>query len=148
MKKIKYLQNALAICLNSKTLFEYAGNSFNSSTELTNTTSSAAVTQNNNSDGEFVKHILLFESRLQFALKTLIKLWLSGVKDTKHQAELYKKMYMETLNIRKVTGAQHDENSVNTLALTFANLLARLSELERMHANNIANNTINKNASC
>ncbi|XP_065360485.1 erythroid differentiation-related factor 1 [Calliphora vicina] len=150
MKKIKNLQQALEICLNSKTLFEYAVTNLNSSAELTTSTATAAAaaaaaTQNTNSEGEFLKHILLFESRLQFALKNLIKLWLSGVKDTKQWAELYKKMYMETLHIRKVTGVQHELSGVKQLAQQFANLLERLTQLERIHTNNITNNN---NASC
>lgn len=136
MKKIKNLQQALEICLNSKHLFEYAVTNFSSSDEPTNST----ATQNNNNQEEFLKHLLLFESRLQFVLKTLIKLWLSVGKDPKHSADLYKKMYMETLNIRKVTGAQHEQNDVNVLAQKFANLLERLTQLEHMHANNISNN--------
>lgn len=121
----------------------------NSSAELTSSTATAAAaaaaTQTSNSEGEFLKHILLFESRLQFALKNLIKLWLSGLKDTKQRAELYKKMYMETLHIRKATGAQHELSGVKQLALQFANLLERLTQLERIHTNNITNNNI---ASC
>lgn len=140
MKKIKNLQQALEICLNSKSLFEYAVSNLNSSAELTST-ASAATSQSGNSEGEFLKHLLLFESRLQFVLKTLIKLWLSGVKDTKQRADLYKKMYMETLNIRKVTGAQKELNGgVKQLAQQFANLLERLIQLERTHTNNVANN--------
>ncbi|KAM7356540.1 erythroid differentiation-related factor 1 [Cochliomyia hominivorax] len=152
MKKIKNLQQALEICLNCKSLFEYAVSNLYSSTELTNSTansaannSTAAAAQNTNNESEFLKHILLFESRLQFALKTLIKLWLSGVKDTKQRADLYKKMYMETLNIRKVTGAQHELNSVKILAQQFANLLERLTQLEQTHTNNITNNNTNTN---
>lgn len=139
MKKIKNLQQALEICLNSKSLFEYAVSNFNTSAELTSS-ASATTAQSGNSEGEFLKHLLLFESRLQFVLKTLIKLWLSGVKDTKQRADLYKKMYMETLNIRKVTGAQKELNGVKQLAQQFANLLERLIQLERTHTNNVANN--------
>lgn len=141
MKKIKNLQQALEMCLMCKSLFEYAVSNFSSSNELTNpTATAAAVIQNANSEGEFLKHILLFESRLQFALRTLIKLWLSGAKDTKQRAELYKKMYMETLNIRKVTGAQHELDGVKILAQQFASLLERLTQLQRIHTNNITNN--------
>ncbi|KNC34701.1 hypothetical protein FF38_09133 [Lucilia cuprina] len=148
MKKIKNLQQALEICLNSKPLFEYAVSNL-SSAELTNSTANVTSTasQNTTSEGEFLKHILLFESRLQYALKTLIKLWLSGVKDTKQRAELYKKMYMETLNIRKVTGSQHAEHGVKVLAQQFANLLERLTQLEQIHTNNITNNNNNNNNS-
>lgn len=74
---------------------------------------------------------------MQFALKTLIKLWLSGgLKDPKQKVELYKKMYMETLNIRKVTGTQHEQTNVKVMAQQFANLLERLEQLENTHTNN------------
>lgn len=145
MKKIKNLQQALEICLSCKSLFEYAVSNLNSSTEQTANAAANSSSQNANNEGEFLKHILLFESRLQFALKTLIKLWLSGVKDTKQRADLYKKMYMETLNIRKVTGQQQDMNGVKVLAQQFANLLERLTQLERIHTNNITNNNNNSN---
>lgn len=143
------MQQVLDICLNSKLIFEYAlSNGNNTSSGSENNTNASALSVggsgNNNNNEEFQQHILLFESRLQNALKTLIKLWLSA-KDPKQKAELYKKMYMETLNIRKVTGAQHQLSGVKQLAQQFANLLERLTQLERIHTNNITNNN---NASC
>lgn len=144
--------------MNSKFIFEYAlsnaggvgaENSTNASSSSSSSTSSVGGSSsnsnnnNNNNEVEFQKHILLFESRLQNALKTLIKLWLSA-KDPKQKAELYKKMYMETLNIRKVAGSQHvQKTSVNVLAQQFANLLERLTQLERIHANALNNNSNN-----
>lgn len=142
------MQQVLDICLNSKVIFEYAlSNSSTPSGAENNTnagTSSGGASGNNNNEVEFQKHILLFESRLQNALKTLIKLWLSA-KDPKQKVELYKKMYMETLNIRKVAGSQHEQTSVNVLAQQFSNLLERLTQLERTHANAINNNSNNNN---
>ncbi|XP_013110135.2 erythroid differentiation-related factor 1 [Stomoxys calcitrans] len=146
-QKIKHLQQVLDTCLNSKPLFEYALSNWNSSADngqqpaatASNAAAATAAAGTSNGDAEFQKHILLFESRLQNALKTLIKLWLTA-KDPKQKADLYKKMYMETLNIRKVTGPQHEQTSVDVLAQQFANLLERLTQMERIHANNLNNN--------
>lgn len=157
-QKIKHLQQVLDICINSKLLFEYALSNWNSSADSTATPSVGNANSNSsgaggggggtiasgNNDAEFQKHILLFESRLQNCLKTLIKLWLSA-KDPKQKADLYKKMYMETLNIRKVTGTQHEQTSVTVLAQQFAILLERLTQLERIHANNLNNNNSSNN---
>ncbi|XP_075164289.1 erythroid differentiation-related factor 1 [Haematobia irritans] len=149
MQKIKHFSQVLELCLNSKPLFEYALSNWNSSTDNQPTTaannSATATTAagGGNSEAEFQKHILLFESRLQNALKNLIKLWLNAKDDAKHKADLYKKMYMETLNIRKITGSQNGQTSVTVLAQQLANLLEKLTQWERIHANNLNNNTNN-----
>ncbi|XP_061388075.1 erythroid differentiation-related factor 1 [Musca vetustissima] len=147
-QKIKHLQQLLDICLNSKSLFEYALSNWNSSSDNTASTvgSNSESPASGANETEFRKHILLFESRLQNALKTLIKLLLN-TKDPKQKADLYKKMYMETLNIRKITGVQNEQTmTVMVLAQQFANLLERLTQLERIHANNLNNNNTNNGA--
>lgn len=153
-QKIKHLQQLLDICLNSKPLFEYALSNWNSSADNPSTVGGNSVSASASGGGsggvgsetEFRKHILLFESRLQNALKTLIKLLLN-TKDPKQKADLYKKMYMETLNIRKITGVQNEQTTtVMVLAQQFANLLERLTQLERIHANSLNNNNNNNNS--
>ncbi|XP_037935160.1 erythroid differentiation-related factor 1-like isoform X1 [Teleopsis dalmanni] len=124
--KTKHMQAALDILLSSKSVFEHTSSMYQSA-ENDN------VKSNNNSNAltlssgdEFCKHMLLFESRLQNELKTLIKLFLSG-KDPKKMADTYKKMYMETLVDKKTTGQQN--YTVEQLALKYANLLERLNQL-------------------
>ncbi|XP_036343798.1 erythroid differentiation-related factor 1-like isoform X1 [Rhagoletis pomonella] len=119
-QKIKHLQTALSLCLRSKVVFEHA---------LTANT----PTERNTTNDEFCKHMLLFESRLQNTLKTLIKMLLSG-KDPKKLVELYKRMYMTSLTCKRAAG-EHD-TSVEELAQHFCNLLQQLNELELSHKPN------------
>ncbi|XP_011179786.2 erythroid differentiation-related factor 1 [Zeugodacus cucurbitae] len=117
-QKIKHLQAALTLCLKSNVVFEYAL-----------TTSNA--TESNTTNDEFCKHMLLFESRLQNTLKTLIKMLLNG-KDPKKLVELYKKMYMTTLTCKR-TAEEQQRASVEQLAQHYSTLMQRLNELEQSH---------------
>ncbi|XP_054731680.1 erythroid differentiation-related factor 1 [Anastrepha obliqua] len=121
-QKIKHLQTALSLCLKSKVVFEYA-------LAMNN------PTERNTTNDEFCKHILLFESRLQNTLKTLIKMLLNG-KDPKKLVELYKKMYMTTLTFKRATGEQNA--TVEQLAQHFSNLMQQLNELEQSHKPNVS----------
>lgn len=62
-QKVKHLQAVLTLCIKSKVVFEYALTTNNAS-------------ESNTTNDEFCKHMLLFESRLQNTLKTLIKMLL------------------------------------------------------------------------
>ncbi|XP_004525344.1 erythroid differentiation-related factor 1 [Ceratitis capitata] len=123
-QKIKHLQAALSLCLRSKAVFEYALNTNNS-------------TDNNTSNDELYKHMLLFESRLQNTLKTLIKMLLNG-KDPKKLVELYKKMYMATLTSKRPAMGEQENMPVEELAQHFVTLMERLNELEQTHIPNAA----------
>uniref|UniRef100_A0A1A9URR3 Erythroid differentiation-related factor 1 n=1 Tax=Glossina austeni TaxID=7395 RepID=A0A1A9URR3_GLOAU len=132
-QKIKHFQMALETCLESKSIFDYALINLN--------TASDGAQSINSTETEFVKHMLLFENRLQFILKTLIKLLLTG-KDPKYKAEVYKKMYMETLT---VTDGQKDTDCPEMLAQKFVLLLEKLLNIDRSCAiNNNGNNTVVK----
>lgn len=121
------MQFVLNICLSSKQLFDYALPA-NAASDGNNT----ALNQNANE--ELLKHMLLFESRLQNALKTLIKLLLSS-KDPKKLSELYKRMYMETLRVNKSIGEQNQ--TVEEVAVRCFSLLERLNQMENsVNSNN------------
>ncbi|XP_067646541.1 erythroid differentiation-related factor 1 [Eurosta solidaginis] len=120
MQKIKHLQTALSLLLKSKVIFEYALNINN-------------ATESNTPNDELCKHMVLFESRLQNTLKTLIKLLLNG-KDPKKLVDLYKKMYMTTLKSK--CSANGDNMSVEQSAQHFSELLQRLNEMEKSHKSN------------
>ncbi|XP_039964741.1 erythroid differentiation-related factor 1 [Bactrocera tryoni] len=125
-QKVKHLQTALGLCLKSKVVFEYA------LTSLTTNNTTESKTTND----EFCKHMLLFESRLQNTLKTLIKMLLNG-KDPKRLVELYKKMYMATLTCKR-TAEQQQSASIEQLAQHYATLMERLNELQQSHMPNAA----------
>ncbi|XP_067624079.1 uncharacterized protein [Eurosta solidaginis] len=61
----KHLQTALSLLLKSKIIFEHALNINN-------------ATESNSPNDKLCKHMVLFESRLQNTLKTLIKVLLNG----------------------------------------------------------------------
>lgn len=117
-QKVKHLQAVLTLCIKSKVVFEYALTTNNAS-------------ESNTTNDEFCKHMLLFESRLQNTLKTLIKMLLNG-KDPKRLVELYKKMYMTTLTYSRTTEEQQSA-SVENLAQHYSTLIQLLNELEQSH---------------
>ncbi|XP_055843680.1 erythroid differentiation-related factor 1 [Episyrphus balteatus] len=107
--KIKHMQGGLELCLQSKALFEYSLNSLG---------------DNPTSTDDFLRHLNLFESRLQHALKTLIKLLISG-RDPKKRADCYKKMYMETLKSKAPT-----DNTNGALAAYLLELTNKLIQID------------------
>lgn len=107
------MQIGLELCLQSKVLFEYSMNSLG---------------DNPTSTDDFLRHLNLFESRLQHALKTLIKLHMSG-RDPKKLADCYKKMYMETLKSKAPV-----DNTNGALAAYLLELTNKLIQIESEHS--------------
>lgn len=108
-QKIKHIQGGLELCLQSKAIFEYSLNSLG---------------DNPTSTDDFLRHLNLFASRLQHALKTLIKLLISG-RDPKKLADCYKKMYMETLKCKAPA-----DNANGALAAYLLELTNKLIQIE------------------
>ncbi|ALC43509.1 CG6511 [Drosophila busckii] len=107
-QKLKQMQMALDICLQCQPIFETNNNS------------------SNGDDDEFAAHLTLYESRLQNALKTLIKLLLTTGKDPKQLSALYKRMYMETLTGKHGIGAQQS-------AAAEAATIASIAQAQHLH---------------
>ncbi|XP_030372476.1 erythroid differentiation-related factor 1 [Scaptodrosophila lebanonensis] len=103
-QKIKHMQVALDICLQCELIFSHVIETSSSENE-TNANASGNTIGSVIDEDEFVAHLSLYESRLQNALKTLIKLLLTG-KDPKKLSASYKQMYMETLTGKHGIGAQ------------------------------------------
>lgn len=108
------MQAALDICFQCQLIF---GHVIDSSSNVTT------------DDDEFIAHLTLFESRLQNALKTLIKLLLTTGKDPKQLSALYKRMYMETLTGKHGIGAQQSAAESISRSHHLHTLLTRLKAM-------------------
>lgn len=95
-QKIKHLECALELCFQAKVIFQSGLN-------------------NNSVDSNFIKYANLFESRLQSTLRTLIKLLITS-KDPMQKCNIYKKMYMKCLNIKKRCGDSSESDTIGTVA--------------------------------
>ncbi|EDV96236.1 GH15321 [Drosophila grimshawi] len=114
-QKVKQMQAALEICLQCQLIFGHViDNSGNVSGD---------------DDDEFKVHLTLYESRLQNALKTLIKLLLTTGKDPKQLSALYKRMYMETLTGKHGLGAQQTATTSISRSHHLHTLLTRLKAM-------------------
>ncbi|XP_030572363.1 erythroid differentiation-related factor 1 [Drosophila novamexicana] len=113
-QKVKQMQAALDICFQCQLIF---GHVIDSSSNVTT------------DDDEFIAHLTLFESRLQNALKTLIKLLLTTGKDPKQLSALYKRMYMETLTGKHGIGAQQSAAESISRSHHLHTLLTRLKAM-------------------
>lgn len=113
-QKLKQMQTALDICLQCQLIFGH----------VIDTNSSVNI-----DDDEFKAHLSLYESRLQNALKTLIKLLLTTGKDPKQLSALYKRMYIETLTGKHGIGAQQTETAAILRAQHLHTLLTRLKAM-------------------
>ncbi|KAH8307112.1 hypothetical protein KR044_005047, partial [Drosophila immigrans] len=114
-QKLKQMQLALEICLQCQLVFGH----------VIDTNSSVQI----DDDDEFKSHLTLYESRLQNALKTLIKLLLTTGKDPKQLSALYKRMYMETLTGKHGIGAQQLATASQTRSQHLHTLLTRLKAM-------------------
>jgi len=108
------MQLALDICLQCQLIFGH----------VIDTNSSVHI-----DDDEFKSHLTLFESRLQNALKTLIKLLLTTGKDPKQLSALYKRMYMETLTGKHGIGVQQSTTASISRSHHLHTLLTRLKAM-------------------
>ncbi|KAH8415705.1 hypothetical protein KR222_010436, partial [Zaprionus bogoriensis] len=115
-QKLKQMQAALDICLQCQLIFGH----------VIDTNSSVGVSDD---DDEFGAHLTLYESRLQNALKTLIKLLLTTGKDPKQLSALYKRMYMETLTGKHGIGAQQAATAAAARSQHLHTLLTRLKAM-------------------
>lgn len=71
-----------------------------------------------------------FHTRLQFVLRTLIKLF-TNIKDPKKHILLYKDMYLETLNTSKELGSsEEDVHNAEDLSKRYYDLLQKLHQLD------------------
>ncbi|XP_064541375.1 erythroid differentiation-related factor 1 [Drosophila montana] len=113
-QKVKQMQAALDICFQCQLIF---GHVIDSNSNVTT------------DDDEFIAHLTLFESRLQNALKTLIKLLLTTGKDPKQLSALYKRMYMETLTGKHGIGAQQSAAESISRSHHLHTLLTRLKAM-------------------
>lgn len=113
-QKVKQMQLALDICLQCQLIFGH----------VIDTNSSVHI-----DDDEFKSHLTLFESRLQNALKTLIKLLLTTGKDPKQLSALYKRMYMETLTGKHGIGVQQSTTASISRSHHLHTLLTRLKAM-------------------
>ncbi|TDG53032.1 hypothetical protein AWZ03_000575 [Drosophila navojoa] len=114
-QKVKHMQAALDICFQCQLIFGHVIDS-NSSVNV-------------DDDDEFKAHLTLYESRLQNALKTLIKLLLTTGKDPKQLSALYKRMYMETLTGKHGIGAQQSTAEFVARSHHLHTLLTRLKAM-------------------
>ncbi|XP_062135487.1 erythroid differentiation-related factor 1 [Drosophila sulfurigaster albostrigata] len=114
-QKLKQMQLALEICLQCQLVFGH----------VIDTNNSVHI----DDDDEFKSHLTLYESRLQNALKTLIKLLLTTGKDPKQLSALYKRMYMETLTGKHGIGAQQLATASQSRSHHLHTLLTRLKAM-------------------
>ncbi|KAH8406242.1 hypothetical protein KR215_009022, partial [Drosophila sulfurigaster] len=114
-QKVKQMQLALEICLQCQLVFGH----------VIDTNNSVHI----DDDDEFKSHLTLYESRLQNALKTLIKLLLTTGKDPKQLSALYKRMYMETLTGKHGIGAQQLATASQSRSHHLHTLLTRLKAM-------------------
>ncbi|KAH8370610.1 hypothetical protein KR093_004353, partial [Drosophila rubida] len=114
-QKLKQMQLALEICLQCQLVFCH----------VIDTNNSVHI----DDDDEFKSHLTLYESRLQNALKTLIKLLLTTGKDPKQLSALYKRMYMETLTGKHGIGAQQLATASQSRSHHLHTLLTRLKAM-------------------